>query len=320
MLLFGTNIEMLPGWQTEGMVEGHGRVHYQAPEGTIDLACYELLPGILLTDIDLACSTLPASVPLSPRLSTVNWCAMGRCEVDCGEQGSLVVATGELCLSSAHAQTFSYPTGTYCGFEILVDPSHIGADEWHMLKQFGLTESRLAEGLCPPHLGTIVTPAGQLAQVVDALVGELATERPRNAWLLIYVCELLMLLVEADFSNSMKPGSYLRRSQRDMAQAVYRHIVSHMAPDTGLGALSVRFGVSEASLRSYFSRVYGQSPAAFAREHALAAAAQLLAQTNRSIADVSQACGYANPSKFAAAFRRAYDVSPLEYRRRSRLS
>ena len=48
-------------------------------------------------------------------------------------------------------------------------------------------------------------------------------------------------------------------------------------------------------------------------------AARLLAETELSVAEVAQACGYANPSKFSAAFRREQGMNPLEFRRRSRL-
>jgi AraC-like DNA-binding protein len=39
-----------------------------------------------------------------------------------------------------------------------------------------------------------------------------------------------------------------------------------------------------------------------------------LLQTDRSITEIAMSVGYANPSKFAAAFRRLYDCSPREWR------
>lgn len=320
MLLFGTDIALTPGWSTEDGGEGFGHAHYEVPEGTIELSYYELLPGILLTSIDLSCSELPALFPLGPHLATINWCAAGRCEVDFGDQGSLVVSKGTICVSSALAKTFAYPTGTYRGFEIFVDLDHVDDEGWALLSRFGLTRRRMAEGLCPPNLGVTLLPSGQLAHATAALEAELSSEQPRLAWLLLRASELLMLLVDVDPSASVTAGAYLQRSQRDMAQAVYQHIIEDDAPFVGLASLAQRFGVSEASLRAYFARVYGESPASFARSRALARAAHQLVHTDASIADVAFACGYANPSKFSAAFRRIYEASPLEYRRRSRLS
>lgn len=317
--MLGIDIEMTPGWNMESLGEGLARARYEAREGAIDLGCYELLSGILLTDIDLACSTLPASMPFGPQLATINWCAGGRCEVDLGERGSIVVSQGELCLSSAHAQTFSYPTGAYRGFEVFVDFERLDADARAALAAFGLTEEALRATLCTAGLGSNLVPEGELASAVQAIEMELLREAPRSSWLLLHLCCLLMQLVAMDLDAAAHGGAYLQRSHRDMAQAVYQHIIATTSPSADLAPLAARFGVSEASLRAYFSRVYGQSPAAFARAHALAEAARLLRETDLPVADVSQACGYANPSKFSAAFHRAHGANPLEYRRRSRL-
>ena len=252
-------------------------------------------------------------------VATVNWCALGRCEVEFGDQGSFVVGEGTLCVSSATAKAFAYPPGRYRGFELFVDAEEVAGPTGGMLDAFGLSEQDLRQTLFADGLGSTLVPHGELAGAVKAIEQELSRERPRRNWLLLRVCELLLALAECDLGSAGIAGSYLRRSQRDLAQAVYQHLAGSVSPEASLGGLASRFGVSEASLRSDFSRVYGCSPASYARSRALSEAARLLAETDWSVADIGQACGYANPSKFSAAFRRAYDVNPLEYRRRIRL-
>lgn len=314
-------VETLPeGWETVRRDAAGGHARYAADDGWVELGYYTLLPGLLLTDIDLSCFVLPAPFPLGPRLATVNWCAVGRCEVDFADHGSLVVSKGELCISSALAQTFSYPTGVYRGFELFVNLDEVDECGWALLSSFGLSESALVKSLCPPNLGINIVPTDRLAEAVLAIEKELSLEQPRSEWLLHQVLGLLMLLSQTDLRELTTTGSYLLRSQRDMAKAVYQELVGKIGPLADLSRPAALFGVSEATLRAYFSRVYGESPAAFARKRALAEAARLLRETDHMIADVSLACGYANPSKFSAAFRRAYGVNPLEYRRRCRLS
>lgn len=308
------------GWEVTWQDADGGHARYDAGDGHVDLAYYALLPGLLLTDIDLSCSVLPASFPLGPHLATVNWCALGRCEVDLADLGSLVVSKDELCVSSAFATSFSYPTGAYQGFELFVDLDSIDEDSWVLLAAFGLHERALAESLCPAGLGAILVPAGPLDEAVKAVAAELSLPQPRTGWLLLRAIGLLMALTQMDLNSLATTGSYLLRSQRDMAQAVHQRLVGVTGPAANLGSLARHFGVSEASLRSYFARVYGESPAAFVRRRTLAEAARLLLETDRKVADIGLACGYANPSKFSAAFRRAYGVNPLEYRRRSRFS
>ncbi|MBP3892538.1 MAG: AraC family transcriptional regulator, partial [Atopobiaceae bacterium] len=280
----------------------------------------ELLSGLYLMDIDLGCPVLPAFNPVGPQLATINWCASGRCEVDFGDKGSLVVGERTLCVSSTSAQSFSYPTGSYRGFEYFVDLELLDQRDWDVLEAFGLAEGTLSSMLYTRELGMNLVPSGELADTVHAISAELALDCPRHPWLLLHSCRLLMLLASTDLDGSRVTGTYLQRGQRDMAQAVYQQIVERMSPSADLVPLASRLGVSEASLRAYFERVYGTSPAAFARNRVLREAARLLAETARPVADIALACGYTNPSKFSAAFRREHGVNPLEYRRRSRLS
>lgn len=81
-----------------------------------------------------------------------------------------------------------------------------------------------------------------------------------------------------------------------------------------LQALSRRFGVSAAQIKSSFTGVYGMSPAAYVRAQRMHGAAELLRQTNRTVLDIAGQFGYDNASKFAKAFRDVIGVSPREYR------
>lgn len=317
--LVNTIVEAPQGWDVDHGT-GRGMAHYVAPDGHIELAYYEVLPGIMLTCIDLACSALPATNPMGAQLATINWCSMGRCEVSFGDSGSMVVGERSICLSSSQAQSFSYPTGRYQGFEYFIDFEQVDDPSWALLASLGLSEDVLRRTLMPSELGATLAPTGELAEAVAAMERELAMETPRQPWLLLQSLRLFMLLAETDLATLEVAGSYLRRSQRDMAQAVYQQLCEQVSPTANLAPLACRFGVSEASLRAYFARVYGESPASFARSRALSQAAQMLAETDRPVAEVGSACGYANPSKFSAAFKRAYGANPLEYRRRARLA
>ena len=78
--------------------------------------------------------------------------------------------------------------------------------------------------------------------------------------------------------------------------------------------LARRFGVSASLLNLSFRGVYGMSPAAWIRAQKMHAAAELLRSTDRTVLDIAGQFGYDNASKFAAAFRSVYGVSPTEYR------
>lgn len=66
-----------------------------------------------------------------------------------------------------------------------------------------------------------------------------------------------------------------------------------------------------------FRAATGFAPYAYLTMRRMEKAKQLLL-TERSVTDIAMSMGYANPSKFAAAFRRLNDCSPREWRHRNR--
>ena len=83
--------------------------------------------------------------------------------------------------------------------------------------------------------------------------------------------------------------------------------------------VAAQFSVSETSLKNYFRGVFGQNISIYLREVRMKKAAELLATTRLSVAEVAEQVGYMNQSKFASVFKKQFGLSPLEYRRSKNL-
>ena len=76
-----------------------------------------------------------------------------------------------------------------------------------------------------------------------------------------------------------------------------------------------KYGISPISLNKYFSIMYGDTVHKYLQSYRMDHAAKLLADTDKSIADIALDVGYENQGEFATLFKRIYGMSPLEYRR-----
>jgi len=88
-----------------------------------------------------------------------------------------------------------------------------------------------------------------------------------------------------------------------------------------LDALSIaeaakRAGLSEFHFIRTFGDVVGKPPSEYIAERRLSCAAALLRETQMPVQQIAFDCGYLDPSAFARAFRRRFEVSPSGYRRR----
>ena len=79
-----------------------------------------------------------------------------------------------------------------------------------------------------------------------------------------------------------------------------------------LAELARQAGFSATKLKLAFRQVFGTSLFSYSRRARLERARTMLLEQHLSVSYVARSVGYANPSKFAAAFRRQFGMSPSE--------
>lgn len=318
-MLSMTDFKMPDHWRAEPAGASSWRISYESMEGHGDVLCYNVASGIMLLDIDLTCYELPVTTPIGATGFTLNWCAQERCEVDFGSDGSVVVGEGLLCVSSTAGRAFSYPTGGYRGLEYLVDFNQLDSDVKELFACYGVDLGRLSRRLCGSMPAFMMRPEGALRYAFRGVADLVSQGAPDAGALLAATCHLFALVNLVDPASQRLSCAYLQRSQRDVARRLREAIEADPTGASHVAAVAGESGMGEASLRCYFTRMYGKTPAAFARSIVFKRAAHLLAQGDAAVSDIALASGYSNPSKFSSAFKREYGANPLEYRRRKRL-
>lgn len=323
MKLFG--IDIPHGWTFEQIGPDSALGTHTDEHGSVETAVHLLFDGVMLERIRLSTPQLE-NFPLgASQLTCINYCTSGSCECDMGDQGSVMVGEGALCVSStspalsAYPTKFTYPQGHYTGFEFwLRFQTNIGAPNG-ILDNFGISFDALEAAWCAGVPATVVRPEGKALALCETINALLEEDVPNMGELRLATCNLLACLQNMQPQQHRETVAYVQRSQREMARAVHDSIQRNPAESFDVAAAAQGFGVSASALRGYFQRVYGQSPAAFARDAVMQAACKTLATTNAPVSDVALAAGYSNPSKFSAAFKRHVGTNPLEYRRRQNI-
>lgn len=78
------------------------------------------------------------------------------------------------------------------------------------------------------------------------------------------------------------------------------------------------FHVAESSMKRCFTSLAGNSIGTFMKIKRIEAAAELLiSEPQLSICEVAEAAGYENQSKFSAAFKSIFGMTPFAYRCKS---
>jgi len=129
--------------------------------------------------------------------------------------------------------------------------------------------------------------------------------------------DLLCLRIVTQHSAKLVKSPSLKRGLAAwQVKKVITHIREHLSESIGLDDLAGLVGLSRYHFCTAFRLATRHTPYAHLTAERISCACKLLAEQRLSITDIALAVGYATPSSFTAAFRRATGTTPSEYRRR----
>jgi AraC-like DNA-binding protein len=92
------------------------------------------------------------------------------------------------------------------------------------------------------------------------------------------------------------------------------HLESHCDEPVSPGALARLAGLPPVRFARLIKRIFRVTPNQLITQTRLAAAARLLEETERSVADIAYACGFYDHSAMTRAFRSATNQTPTQFR------
>lgn len=297
-------------------------LHLDTADGVGTMRFFSLWPGFTLAFIRVQASRWPA-----PQLSTaadteiwpllVNFCLAGRCEMMLDDRRFVYVASGDVALSTRHAiDNYDYPLRQYDGIEFFIDGDLLTAACPWLSADFGLDISALVAQAATASNTRIAVMNDTVAHNLSMLWR--CSDSPSLPALRLKSLTLFTALLDMP-QTTVAPHPYFTVSQVAIAKETETIVTADLRVSHSAHTLAAHFGISETSLKNYFRGVYGQSLADYVRERRMTQAARLLVNSSHTVARIAEEVGYLNQSKFAAAFKRHYGVSPLEYRRRVHL-
>ena len=295
-------------------------------DGKGSMTFFPLFPGITIAYIFVNSPTWTApnfygngSVEKGPLL--VNYCVTGRCEMILNNENFVYVKDGEISLTECFAQKqYVYPRRIYEGMEFFVDIDTLTEQSTWVQKEFAIDFHRIVDRFCPEG-GTYISsvlPEGE--EILTKLWGLIDIPVPYTiSQMKIYTLALFSLLQNIYDIPPSQACTFFTETQVDIAKRVEKIITSDLRQHHPAWELAAQFSVSETSLKNYFRGVFGQNISIYLREVRMKKAAELLATTKLSVAEVAEQVGYMNQSKFASVFKKQFGLSPLEYRRSKNL-
>ena len=116
-----------------------------------------------------------------------------------------------------------------------------------------------------------------------------------------------------------KQDGQLSKKQKQIAADIYRCLTDDFGTRYTAAQFAEKYGISDTTVKKYFSALYGYGFKEYQTKIRMEWAAKMLTTTDMRVGDISDRVGYSKQTKFTKAFKDYYHVTPMEYRRRSKI-
>lgn len=141
----------------------------------------------------------------------------------------------------------------------------------------------------------------------------------RRGWCLTHKFPLLgtggSIVALAGISKDLQRPDEAQEDYRKVAKAV-EHLQAHSAEPLRIEQLARSAGLSVDRFERQVRRIFQLTPRQLLTKARIDAASALLLDPRRSVADIAQACGYADQSAFTRQFKATVGLTPSAYRGR----
>jgi AraC-like DNA-binding protein len=172
-----------------------------------------------------------------------------------------------------------------------------------------------------PHI--VPAETGVPRQVLDMMLrirSELPASSPRARLALKTYLKMLLILLVNQYAPYAGTVETFQRQQHalDRLRPLFRYLGDNCGNAIQVGHAARICGMSESHFMSVFKRVTGLSFVTYFNHYRIERAQALLANTDESMAAISQQVGFCDQSYFGMIFRRIVGMTPVTYRRRIR--
>ena len=283
-------------------------------DGQGTMRVYPLFDGVTVMLTQLETHGFPEDRPQRDRLE-INFCVNGRFESHFSSRDLAVLKPGDMAVSTfdgvhgLHSHS-DFPLGYYEGVCITVDCAPAEAWMRRNVAPLACNFSAIKENLLAAQWYAVAGAGPRCEHVFRELFENLPYFDRRTLTLkALELFSLLETIPRAELSREYCSAEHLR-----LARHLRDHLLTNRNNYVSLACLAEEHQISVSHLQRLFRQVYGMPVYHYIREYRLEQAAVELLSSRKRIVEIAMDAGYDSASKFSAAFKARYGVTPSAYR------
>ncbi len=288
------------------------------PTGDGFMTMYRVFDGVYVIYNDFHLRECLSQMEGAQNLFCIDHCREGRMEQHLNTHQTCFMEPGTLYIDHRvhHSGQVVLPTCHYHGITIGFDVPVAQAALQKACPGVSIDLTAMIRQFCAEERPTVLrgSPGTEaLFYPLYHLPGQVSID-----YLRVKVLEILVYLKTQPIREADRETAYFYADQVEKIRAVHDYLLADLSATHPLPELAAQFSLTETALKRCFKQMYGTSVYAYLKGYRLQQAALWLrAEPGTAVAEIAQRVGYGSHSKFSAAFRAQFGVTPQEYRERN---
>lgn len=297
------------------VARNHDHIVYQLDpkHGQGTALVYAVMPGVEVIILNFHASRFIPTLHSKRNILELNHCHEGRAECKMNDGCLQYIGEGDLFMNtmSNHSDCIELPLGYYTGINITIDLEKLAEQLSDYLPDLPIDVQGMATRFFVNDECFFIQAKEEIQHIFCGMYS--VPIEARTTYFRLKVLEMLIYLYYFDIASETQKTIYARQ-QVDIIKQIEKRMTEDFERRFTIEELAQQYCISPTVLKTTFKGVYGVSIAAYMKEYRIRKAASMLHKTSKSIGDIALAVGYKSQSKFGAAFKEFYEMSPLEYR------
>lgn len=305
----GKNVRMLD------LGENHAVFGVEDETGSGTMTMYSVFDGVYIMYNDFHMAHCFSYFSPNIDMLCIDHCREGRIEWQTNDGRVLYIEAGDMQINTRHyhCTDFCFPLSHYHGVTVGFDLEAAEKSLPNILDGFDVNIREICDKFCNSG-GSFLMRADRQTEHIFSELYNLPDDIKLN-YFKIKVLELLLFLGSSQMKPKSEKRTYYTRVQVEKIKAIAGLITDNPERKYTLKELSESFDIPLTSMKECFKWVFGTSISAYTRSYRMNMAAVMLKNTDKSVLEIASSVGYENAGKFSSAFRSAFDMTPLKYRK-----
>lgn len=207
----------------------------------------------------------------------------------------------------------NFPIRHYHGVTVYITPSELGEEAEFLQEVFNINYSNILNKLCEGDRLFIKRATPKIQHIFCEIYN--VPENILIPYLKVKIQELFLYLSTIDTKDEGSDREYFTKANVNIVKKLHSFIIENSEKHYKYEELSLMFSINQTTMKRCYKSTYGETIYTTFMKTRLNKSSKLLKTSSFTITEIALLVGYSSNAKYSTAFKKMYNITPLEYRK-----